>query len=87
MIRGIATLEDNSSLCADEVREALLETNATNEATLDLLKLLFGAFAETTQRLLLDHLPELKTMMQLKNYLVFPQPMFPLSETSLFWTD
>ena len=57
VIRGIATLEDNSSLCADEVREALLETNATNEATLDLLKLLFGAFAETTQRLLLDHLP------------------------------
>ena len=57
VIRGIATLEDNSSLCADEVREALLETNATNETTLDLLKLIFGAFAETTQRLLLDHLP------------------------------
>ena len=57
LIEGTAVLEHASILHVDEVWNALVESNATDMMTQELLQLLFGAFSVTTQRLLLDHLP------------------------------
>ena len=57
LIEGSAVLEHADTLHADEVWNALLDSNATDMMTQELLQFLFGAFSVTTQRLLLDHLP------------------------------
>lgn len=54
LIEGSATLKEAGDVDTDE---ALIESNATDVMTQELLQLLFAAFSATTQRLLLDHLP------------------------------
>ena len=57
LIEGRATLKEASDVHMDEVWKALIESNATDVMTQELLQLLFAAFSVTTQRLLLDHVP------------------------------
>ena len=57
LIEGSATLKEASVMHFDEVWNALIESNATDVMTQELLQLLFAAFSVTTQRMLLDHLP------------------------------
>ena len=58
MLQGNDFLEDFPSVHKDEVWSVLIEPSETTDVmTQELLQLLFKAFSETTQRLLLDHLP------------------------------
>ena len=57
LIEGSATLKEAGDVHTDEVWNALIESNATDVMTQELLHLFFAAFSTTTQRLLLDHLP------------------------------
>ena len=57
LIEGSATLKEAGDVHTDEVWNALIESNATDVMTQELLHLFFAAFSAITQRLLLDHLP------------------------------
>ena len=57
LIEGSAILEHANIVHVDEVWNALIEPDATDTMTQELLQLVFSAFSVTTQRLLLDHLP------------------------------
>ncbi len=57
LIEGSAVLEHANSVHVGDVWNSLIESNATDTTTQELLQLLCGAFSITTQRLLLDHLP------------------------------
>ena len=57
LIEGSATVKEAGDVHTDEVWNALIESNATDVITQELLQLLFAAFSATMQRLLFDHLP------------------------------
>jgi len=59
-----SSLIDGSAICMadidihkDMVWEALIQSDSSDAATIEVLQLLFQAFSVTTQRLLVDHLP------------------------------
>ena len=58
VITGVAALKSADSLHEDEVWSVLTESNENDQQTQELLQILFNAFSVTTQRLLIDHLPE-----------------------------
>ncbi len=62
--RDASSLIDGSAICVadidihkDIVWEALVQSDSSDAGTIEVLQLLFQAFAVTTQRLLVDHLP------------------------------
>ena len=58
IITGVAVLKSASSLHQDEVWNALTKSTENDLQTQELLQIIFNAFSVTTQRLLIDHLPE-----------------------------
>ena len=56
-VNGNAFLESAKDIHVDEVWEDLIKEQESDVSTQELLQLLFSAFAITTQRLLIDHLP------------------------------
>ena len=57
-INGEAKLDSTDDVHVNEVWTALTETSEGDSMTMELLQLLFGSFSITTQRMLIDHLPE-----------------------------
>ena len=57
VVNGNAILESAKDIHVDEVWEDLIKEQESDVSTQELLQLLFSAFAITTQRLLIDHLP------------------------------
>lgn len=58
ILLGNDFLEDCPEIHKDDVWNSLIEPNENLDTiTIELLQLLFGAFSNTTQRLLVDHLP------------------------------
>ena len=57
-INGEAKLDSADDVHVNEVWTALTETSEGDSMTMELLQLLFGSFSITTQRMLIDHLPE-----------------------------
>ena len=58
VVGGVATLKSADSLHKDEVWNILTKSNENDLKTQEILQILFNAFSVTTQRLLIDHLPE-----------------------------
>jgi len=58
VIAGVALLKSADSLHKDEVWSILTKSNENDLKTQEILQILFNAFSVTTQRLLIDHLPE-----------------------------
>ena len=57
VVNGNAILENAKDIHIDEAWEDLIKEQESDVSTQELLQLLFSAFAITTQRLLIDHLP------------------------------
>ena len=58
VLQGTDFLEECILVHDDEVWSSLIKSTASDVMTQELLQLLFKAFSKTTQRLLLDHLPD-----------------------------
>ena len=58
VITGVAVLKSAGSVHKDDVWNVLIKSNESDLQTQELLQILFNAFSVTTQRLLIDHLPE-----------------------------
>ena len=58
VITGVAALTSAGLLHKDDVWNVLTKSNENDMQTQELLQILFNAFSVTTQRLLIDHLPE-----------------------------
>ena len=57
LLDGSARCIEGIPIHSDEVWDTLIQSSSTDEMTLELLQLLCKAFSVTTQRLLVDHLP------------------------------
>ena len=57
-INGEAKLDSADSVNVNEVWTVLIKTSEVDSMTKELSQLLFGSFSITTQRMLIDHLPE-----------------------------
>ena len=57
LIEGSAHLQHANFVHIDDVWSALVESNASDIMTTEVLQLLMSAFSITSQRLLIDHLP------------------------------
>ena len=58
VITGVAVLKSAGSVHKDDIWNVLTKSNESDLQTQELLQILFNAFSVTTQRLLIDHLPE-----------------------------
>uniref|UniRef100_A0A1X7UAB5 Uncharacterized protein n=1 Tax=Amphimedon queenslandica TaxID=400682 RepID=A0A1X7UAB5_AMPQE len=57
LLNGTAVCIEGIDIHSDEVWAELIQSNSTDENTQEVLQVLFNAFSLTTQRLLVDHLP------------------------------
>ena len=57
LLDGTARCIEGIAIHSDEVWDTLIQSNSTDKMTLELLQLLCNTFSVTTQRLLIDHLP------------------------------
>ena len=57
LLDGTARCIEGFDIHSDEVWDTLIQSNSTDKMTLELLQLLCNTFSVTTQRLLIDHLP------------------------------
>lgn len=57
LIEGSTHLQHANFVHIDDVWSALVESNASDTMTIEVLQLLISAFSITSQRLLIDHLP------------------------------